>query len=129
MFPINVPLEIHTDSQASLKAIESYGKEHNERKRLRMVSRTLLQLIHHQIGLRMRSNGSVYLTHVRAHTTDTDIHSVGNRLADYQANLARPKVDRTYPLNLQPLPLQRCELYLHISSEDGQVVINDPSAH
>ena len=26
MFPINVPLEIHTDSQASLKAIESLKK-------------------------------------------------------------------------------------------------------
>ena len=109
MFPINVPLEIHTDSQASLKAIESYEKEHNERKRLRMASLHSASIDSSPKQPENEVEWLSHLTHVRAYHW---YGSVGNRLADYQVNLARPKADPTYPLNLQPLPLERCEFYL-----------------
>jgi hypothetical protein len=54
-----------------------------------------------------------------------DEHSVGNRMADYQANLSRLKSDRTYPLGLQQLPLARCEHHLLVKSSDGLVIIDD----
>jgi hypothetical protein len=54
-----------------------------------------------------------------------DKHSVGNRMADYQANLARLKSDCTFPLGLQQLPLERCEHHLLVKSSDGLVVIDD----
>ena len=43
---------------------------------------------------------SVHLLHVKAHTAGTDIHSVGNRLTDYQANLSRNKPAKPSPPGL-----------------------------
>ena len=45
---------------------------------MRMSARTILQLIHHMITQRREAGGSLTLSHVKAHTTNTDYHSVGN---------------------------------------------------
>jgi hypothetical protein len=105
MFPLSFNLHIHSDSEASIAAINSFDVQQNERRRLRMPARTILQLIHHLMTQRRAAGGSVGLSHVRAHTDNMDEHSVGNRMADYHANLARLKSDRTFPLGLQQLPL------------------------
>ena len=124
MLPLSLHLAIHSDSRASIAAISSFTLELNERTRMRMAARTILQLIAHLIGRRQDAGGGVELTHVRAHTDGDDQHSIGNRLADYQANLAR-QAAHTYPLLLAQLPLERCEPHLHIRSADGRVVIDD----
>ena len=47
MFPLSCPLHVHSDSESSLSAIRSFLVQCNERRRLRMAGRPLLQLIHH----------------------------------------------------------------------------------
>ena len=59
------------------------------------------------------------MSHVKAHTSDMDIHSVGNRLTDYQANLARAKPDKPTPLCLRELPLRECEHHMFMLDEQG----------
>ncbi|HVW99389.1 MAG TPA: reverse transcriptase domain-containing protein, partial [Candidatus Babeliaceae bacterium] len=76
MNPLSATLHIHADSLASIAAINSFTQQINERHRLRMSSRPLLQLIRRQIQLRKDAGGSVHFFHVKAHTTNTDIHSV-----------------------------------------------------
>jgi len=125
MFPLTFNLDLHTDSLASLKAIDSYERQLNPRQRLRMSARPLLQLVSHLISSRNAAGGSVTLSHVRAHTTDSDVNSVGNRLADYQANLARSKPDRSWPLGLSELPLSACEHHLTIRQHDDTQMIDD----
>jgi hypothetical protein len=126
MFPASFTLHIHSDSEASLVAIHSYESLNNERKRMRMAAHTLLQLIHHLLGVREKAGGSVHWHHIRAHTTNTDIHSVGNRLSDYQANLARARPDHPTPLTLRELPLSACETYLRIIDDNtGLQLIDD----
>ena len=119
MFPASFTLHIHSDSQSSLDAIHTYESLTNERRRLRMAARTLLQLIHHLLLVRRAAGGSVVWHHVRAHTTAMDIASVGNRLSDFQANLARSKPDDPKPLSLRELPLHECEPYLRVVDEQG----------
>ena len=62
---------------------------------------------------------------MKAHTLGDDSHSVGNRIADYQANVARSHSDRSYPLSLAELPLDRCENHLIASTDDGSQLIDD----
>ncbi len=129
MFSLTHVLHIHTDSQSSIKAIQSYSEQLNERKRLRMASRPLLQLIHHLTSLRQAANGNVKYYHVKAHSAQTDLHSVGNRIVDYQANSTRLKSDSDYrplPSTLLQLPLRQCEQHLcMINSLTRMQVIDD----
>ena len=125
LFPLSFTLNVYSDSQASIRAIDAFEKQHNERKRLRMSARPLLQLIHHLLSRRKSAGGSVTWTHVRAHTNNTDIHSVGNRLADYQANLSRSRPDRSWPLGLVELPVSSFEYHLQVQNRDGQPLIDD----
>jgi hypothetical protein len=125
MLPLSFGLVIHSDSQASIAAIRSYRAQVNERKRMRMAARPLLQLVHHLLDRREQVGGSALLQHVAAHTTNTDAHSVGNRLADYQANLSRLHPDRPTPLSLLELPLAQCERHLRVLQSDGTMVIDD----
>ena len=126
MFPTSFALHVHSDSQACIAAIRCYEQQTNERRRMRMAGRTLLQLISHLLRVRASAGGSLEIAHVKAHTTDTDIRSVGNRLADYQANLVRGKPDRASPLSLAELPLSQCEPHLHvIDDSSGLQVIDD----
>ena len=122
MFPTSCELEIHSDSQGALAGIRAYESQLNERRRLRMAARPLLQLIHH---LLQRREADTHMSHVKAHTADADIHSVGNRLTDYQANLARAKPDRPTPLCLRELPLAECEHRLVMADEQGVVLCDD----
>jgi hypothetical protein len=67
----------------------SYENQLNERRQLRMAGRTILRLIHHLRQRRRQAGGSSSLIHIAAHTLNSDIHSVGNRLADLRANSSR----------------------------------------
>lgn len=126
MLPLSFDLHIHSDSKASIAAIQSFGRELNERARLRMAARTVLQLIDRLVTHRQGAGGSLTLSHVRAHTDDDDIHSVGNRIADFQANRARDKHTHHLPIGLKQLPLADCEQHLHVKHlTDGRVVIDD----
>jgi hypothetical protein len=98
----------------------------DERARMRMSARNILQLIQHLMQRRREAGGSVVFSHVRAHTSNMDEHSVGNRLADDQANLARKHDALSCPPGLQALLLQQCERWLHLTSAtNGRVVIDD----
>lgn len=122
MFPLLCHLHVHSDSESSLSAIRSYWDQSNERRRLRMAGRPLLQLIH---SLLMRRVGDTSLSHVKAHTAGTDAHSVGNRLSDYQANLSRSKPHHSTPLNLLQPPLSKCEHHMFITDSTGRVLSDD----
>jgi len=126
-FPLACSLHIHSDSQASIAGIRAYAAELNSRQRLRMAARPLLQLIHHQIEQRKAAGGLVQIEHVRAHSTATDIHSVGNRLTDYKANTSRTRSQSASPSTLRELPLAECEHHLTVWTEhgNGQQVIDD----
>ena len=110
MLPLSFSLDIHSDSRSSIDAIRSYERQLNERKRMRMSARPLLQLVHNLLGRRVAAGGRVDWQHVAAHSNNSDIHSVGNRLADFQANLARGHADRKAPLTLRELPLERASI-------------------
>src|SRR6185437_14265867 len=71
--------------------------------------------------------GSVQSSHVRDHTDNTDLVSVGNRLADFQANLCRSKPDRVQSTRLLQLPVEQMEQHLFIREQgpEGRCVIND----
>ena len=114
MLPLSFSLDIHSDSQAAIAAIRSYEKQLNERKRLRMSARPLLQLVHSLLSRRAVAGGKVELHHVAAHSNKADLHSVGNRLADFQANQARGNASRNAPLTLRELPLESFEHHFHV---------------
>ena len=127
MFPLPHSLHIHSDSQAAMAGIRAYSNEVNSRQRLRMAARPLLQLIHHQLAQRHAAGGSVQFEHVRAHSVAADIHSVGNRLADYKANTTRARPQTKTPVTIGELPLAECEHRLAVwtSGGDGMQVIDD----
>ena len=125
MFPLSFNLDIHSDSRAAIDAISSYVQQLNERKRLRMSARPLLQLIHNLLARRVAAGGRADMQHVAAHSKGSDLHSVGNRLADYQANLSRGHADRSAPLTLRELPLESCERHFHIRRQARELVIDD----
>jgi ribonuclease HI len=119
-FPLACSLRIHSDSQASIAGILADSRQINSRQRLRMAARSLLQLIHHQIGKREAAGASAQLEHVRAHSTFADNRSDGNRLSDYRANTARKRPQSATPSTLR-------EHHLTEWTEDchGQQVIDD----
>lgn len=125
MFPLRFQLHIHSDSKASIAAVARYEHSIFERERLRMQARPILFLIHHLLTIRREAGGDAQLHHVKAHTDGMDIDSVGNRLADYQAERARSKPDRSRPLNLAPLPLSSLEPHFRCGVEGGLQVIDD----
>ena len=122
MFPLSCPLHVHSDSESSLSAIRSFLVQCNERRRLRMAGRPLLQLIHHLLARRL---ADTTLSHVKAHTDGVDAHSVGNRLSDYQANIARAHPERSSPPNVSQLPLAKCEHHMVVTDSAGLVIADD----
>jgi len=92
-----------------------------------MAARPLLQLIHRLLERRKSAGGAVQFEHVRAHTMATDIHSVGNRLADYKANSTRARPQSASPATLRELPLDECEHRLTVWTElgNGAQLIDD----
>jgi ribonuclease HI len=126
MLPLSFNIHIHSDSEASIAAINSFRRELNERARMRMAARPILQLIDELFSRPRSVGGDLTISHVRAHTDDDDIHSIGNRIADFQANRARNNPMLTTPIGLQQLPLAECEHHLHVKQlSDSRVVIDD----
>ena len=125
MLPSSFHVHVHSDSRSSLEAIYEYEHQVNERRRMRMSARPLLRLISHLICTRQRAGGAVTFSHVKAHIDGTDMHSIGNRMADYQAELARKRSEHSYPLTLRELPLDQCEQHLTVADTDAQHVIDD----
>ena len=125
MFPLRFELHIHNDSKASIAAIARYEQSIFERERLRMQARPLLFLIHHLLATEREAGGNVHFHHVKAHTDGEDIDSVGNRLADFQAERSRIKPDRSRPLSLAQLPLSSLEPHCRAHVEGGLQVIDD----
>ena len=126
-FPLACSLHIHSDSQAAIAGIRAYSDEINSRQRLRMAARPLLQLVHRQMEQRKAAGGAVQFEHIRAHSDAADIHSVGNRLADYKANTTRARPQSATPPTVRELPLAECEHRLTACTElgDGAQVIDD----
>ena len=122
MVPVTMSLHIHSDSQASLAAIHSYSNQKRERKQMRMQSRPLLSLISSMLLRRQQHGSTTQLSHIEAHTTNTDRHSIGNRMADYQANRARLTPDRSYPRGLSLLPLAHLEPHMSINRPTTNVL-------
>ncbi len=127
MFPLPCSLHIHTDSEAAIAGIRAYSESITSRHRLRMAARPLLQLIHHQLEQRKDAGGVVQFEHVRAHSDAADIHSVGNRLADFKANSVRTRPQTASPATVQELPLSECEHRLTVWTQlgEGAQVIDD----
>jgi exonuclease III/ribonuclease HI len=125
MLPLSFNVHLHTDSQSSIAGIKRFGEEINERKKFRMQCRTLLLAIQHLLTLRKAAGGSASFHHVRSHTDNTDIASVGNRLADFRAEESRRKSEKKFPLNLQEIPLHLFEPHLRMKKKDGLQIIDD----
>ena len=85
-----------------------------------MAARPLLRLISHLLSRRRAAGGSVTLSHVKAHSVGTDMDSVGNRLADFQANRSRVSTRGSAPRNLGPLSLSRVRTTWSSSSDSLQ---------
>jgi ribonuclease HI len=132
--PLSFRVTVHSDSAASIAALTSFLSQPNERKRLRMSARPLLLLIERLLQRRADcTDTAVQFLHVRAHTDGGDADSVGNRLADFQAERARLKPDVSAPLSLRPLAVEEWEPHLHIRRQDPSgnplpdgLVIDDP---
>ena len=92
-----------------------------------MAARPLLQLISNLQTRRTQARGQLQLRmrHVEAHSEKMDLPSVGNRIADFQANVARLDKSRRHPRELDELPLHRCEQYLFLQRQAGLEIIDD----
>jgi hypothetical protein len=101
IFPASYTVHVHADSRSALAGIQAYERECNARQRLRMAARPLLQLIAHLWSVRRKAGGAAQRHHVKAHTNNSDIDSVGNRLADWQATRARSRPGEPQPLQLR----------------------------
>ena len=93
-----------------------------------MSARPLLQLIEHLSDVRQAAGGSTQLSHVKAHSAEATIESIGNRLADYQANHARQHPTQPSPHGIEQLPIHRCERHMLINDSEGKMVIDDVRA-
>ena len=100
MFPLNIHLDIHSDSQASIRSILTFDRSHEERDQFRSAGQPLLQMIRRLWRRRQEAGGRVTLSHASAHTDSTDPHSVDNRLADFEANRAQARSLHPSPLNV-----------------------------
>ena len=126
MLPLSCHLTVHSDSQAAIAAVAAFAVEQNERKRLRRPGRPLLLLVSELLRRRHAAGGSCTFQHVRAHTQAGDIHSVGNRLADYHANYCREAgAARSRPARLAQLPVSDCEPFLALLDRSAQPIIDD----
>jgi ribonuclease HI len=124
MLPLSLHMVIHTDSKASIAAVRSFEEQFNERRRMRMAARPILQLIKNLRERRRLAGGSSGLVHIAAHTINSDIHSIGNRLADLRANSSRGNL-RSSPAGLKQLPLEACEMHFCITDHTNRLVIDD----
>jgi ribonuclease HI len=125
IFPLSYSIHIFSDSKAAIAGIDKYCRETNERRQMRMQGRPLLALIHNLISRRNEVGGKVQFSHVKSHTDRVDIASIGNRVADFQAEICRKNPNQNCPLNVSELPLQSLEPFLQIFSNASNLMIID----
>jgi ribonuclease HI len=121
--PLPCNITIHTDSQSAVKAIHSYSQATNDRRQLRMSGRPLLYLIHRLVSNKWNAGYRVDIQWVKAHTTDTDLVSVGNRLADHAAVHVCEQRDSSHSLDLALYEPFAC---LRDTNHDNRVITGDP---
>jgi hypothetical protein len=125
--PYTWELHVVMDSKAAMQAIQSYLGEPNERKRLRMNGRPLLELISKMIRARKLLQGEVTWTHVKSHAavgagTHASKDQAGNSCADFMATWYRTHPDSTM---VKSLPLHLGEYWLSMTDEHGTCISND----
>ena len=86
--PVTVALQLYTDSESSIKAIQAYIRTNGSTPPLRCTARPYLISIARAIATRQLHGASTTITHVRAHTGLRDLASIGNAAADRQAKEA-----------------------------------------
>jgi ribonuclease HI len=88
--PINIKMNIYTDSEYVIKCAGSYGDKlsKNEWKMSTGKTPPNLKLIQRVLELYKPFKKNIMLHHVKAHTGLSDEHSIGNAEADRLANLA-----------------------------------------
>ena len=79
-------IEIVTDSEYVIKCVYSYGEKCNKKgwENVDIPNKDLVKLVFEMFN----SNPNIQFSHVRAHTGNTDIHSMCNDLVDKLANAA-----------------------------------------
>lgn len=85
--PLEVSVDIRTDSAAACRAISAFP-DLSERQKLRSPQRPFLRFIHAVRQLKAARGAHYTLTHVKAHTGREDRLSVGNACADLVAGRA-----------------------------------------
>lgn len=76
-------IAIVTDSEYAIKCVTSYGEKcHNKNWELDIPNKDLVRRVYEQY----KNRTNIMFIHVRAHTSNTDIHSIGNDYADKLAN-------------------------------------------
>lgn len=80
----NKKICIVTDSRYALLCIGMYGKRQEKNKwKNKIPNQELVKKIYE-----LYKNTNIKFMHIKAHTTNSDIHSIGNRKADILANMA-----------------------------------------
>jgi ribonuclease HI len=86
---VDTPLTIHTDSESSIRAIETYlGNPEISTRLLRKNARPYLRAITRAINARKARGTPTRLEHVRSHTGLREVYSAGNEAADRCAKWA-----------------------------------------
>ena len=124
--PFHYHLLIVTDSKSAQQSILKFQLHSNERRRLRMQARPLLQMIYDLMKARTSCGGSVKFQHIKAHTDMSDIYSVGNRCADFAANRYRSK---HFQSNFRFPDLMKGEKYVAFKcssiDNDAKIIVDD----
>jgi ribonuclease HI len=124
-FPAAWQLDIRTDSKSSIDAINRYRGLLNHRTRLRMPGRPLLALIDRAVNERIRNGGQIEFNHVKAHTDCSEVHSVGNRVADYFAARAMEGRGGIVHQSRKQLPLAAGEAWIYLRNENQAHISTD----
>ena len=119
MCPSSINIEIYTDSESAIKAIATFSSHLNPRKKLRTDGHPYLQLIINNMKNVPDQSPRVVLKHVKAHTTNMDRHSVGNRIADFQAKSSCSAA------NVSALDLLAGVKWLAVKDAQQQLIVSD----
>ena len=128
MFPVRCPITIYSDSKASIMAIDAYMNETNVRKKLRMSGRPFLRIIQLLIQKKLDLSlnlATVSLIHQNAHSDQQDINSVGNRIADFYANLFRQYPVKKKPALIKDFCLENAEQAIYFKDENANFITGD----
>jgi ribonuclease HI len=79
----NKKIGIYTDSTYVIKCLSSYGKKCHDNNWIKNIPNKLLVKTAYEL---YKNYNNVYFIHIKAHTNNQDIHSIGNYYADKLAN-------------------------------------------